>query len=103
MRNAFGASQPQLTFCCSAHFALAVVVDPWACLDMNGTKNTTVLYLDSMHEHTPLATDMLFAKLIVEWDTARQGKGIGEPVDVLIEGVTSRISFESVKVKQCHG
>ena len=88
-------------FCGSTHFALAVVINPWASLDMNGTKNSTVLYFDSLGGRVPLATSMHFAKIIVEWDAIRQGKGINEPVDVaLIESVNSRIKFQSVKVSQ---
>jgi len=44
---------------------------------------------------------MHFAKVIVEWDAIRQGKGVDEPINVdLIESVNSRIVFQSVMVSQ---
>ena len=51
-----------------AHFAIAIVVNPWACLGEGIKPSTSIIYLDSMRSDTPLATSKLFAQAIVEWD-----------------------------------
>jgi hypothetical protein len=87
--------------CVSSHFALAVVVNPWCCMDVNSMDQTTILYFDLRCEGVPLATPDVFAKLIVEWDAIWLGKGADEPVDVaLIECIKPRIAFETVKVRE---
>ncbi len=62
---------------------------------------TSVAYLDSMLLDTPLAMSYLFAQAIVEWDAIRQGKAVGEAVNLtLVQAATSRIKFVPVKVSQ---
>lgn len=81
------------------HFALAVVIDPLACLDEDSGKKTSVLYFDSSKERDPLAGCEHFAMAAMEWDAIQCQKEPGELVDVaLISAVASRISFQTVKV-----
>jgi hypothetical protein len=84
-----------------AHFAVAIVSNPWACLGEGIMPPTSVAYFDSMLSDTPLATSDLFAQAIVEWDAIRQGKGVGEAVNLaLVQAAKSRIKFVLVKVSQ---
>ena len=80
------------------HFALAVVMNPWACLTFNSAAQTRVFYFDSMPEQMPLATRELFAAIIWELDTIRQGT-VMDRIDVSdVSTAESRITFEPVPV-----
>jgi hypothetical protein len=83
----------------SVHFALAVVINPLACLHEGGEKKTSVLYLDSMQQGAPLAQCEHFATAAVEWDAIRGGKAVSEPVDSLsVTRAAARIQWQSVPV-----
>jgi hypothetical protein len=84
-----------------AHFAVAIIVNPWNCLSEGNEVPTSVLYMDSIPSGTPLASSDLISKAIVEWDAIRQGKAVNEPVDLaLARDAGSRVKFISVKVSQ---
>lgn len=83
----------------SAHFAMAVVHKPWACLENSEEQHTTLLYFDSMRRSKPLATCKQFARVILEFDAVRRGADISEPTDAaLIDRIASSLIFKSVEV-----
>lgn len=82
----------------SAHFALAVVVNPWSCLSEDGKATTTVLYFDSQPMGPMLATSQIMAGLIIELDEIRARVLVNKSVDTgYVEEVSQRIKFVKVK------